>query len=193
MDEWRAKIIVIIVILTVGMGISGFGHWKKMQAGEEAITAVKSAVAPLQQEVVVHISGAVVRPGVYSLTPGTRVAEAIQVAGGGTPLADMEKINLAQVVKDGQRVQIPASIATQSRLPQSQVESQAGTAMQQKISINTATASELDRLPGVGPSLAEQIVQYRQTKGSFRTLEELKLVPGIGEAKYQKLKEGISL
>jgi len=201
MDEWRPKIIVILVMLIAGMGISAVGFWKKSQSPDAVAPVGPVASAPAElKKVTVYVSGAVAKPGVLTVPAGSRALEVIDLAGGTTVGANLDKVNLAQVVKDGQQINVP-SVALVPALRQQAIAlpDQNRPAMQSpppaaaKVSINQGTAAELDRLPGVGMALAEQIVLYRQTKGPFRSLEELKLVPGIGEVKYQKLKDGITL
>jgi competence protein ComEA len=133
-------------------------------------TALPSATpAPIT----VYVTGAVAQPGTtVTLPPGSRVEDALAAAGGILPSADMERVNLAALLRDGDQVHVPAvgdadaAIATAS----------GGTL----ININTATADEIDQLPGIGPALAERIVAYRETTGPFASLDDLDQVEGIG-------------
>lgn len=123
----------------------------------------------------VEIKGAVNRPGVYTVKWEANVQDVIQLAGGLQEMANTDSLSLLENVKDGDVL----VIAEESKEIQ-------------KISINTATVEELDRLPGIGPSIANRIIEYRQ-KQRFRTLEELKEVKGIGDKLFEKIKEQIVL
>jgi competence protein ComEA len=128
----------------------------------------------------VYVSGAVATPGVYTLPDGSRVDAAIQAAGGFAPGAELENINLAVLLKDGQQIDVPGVIDT------SHVS--AG-----RVKINTATVSELDALPGIGPTTAQTIVDYRLLHGSFQFIQDIQNVPGIGPATYERIKDYITL
>lgn len=141
--------------------------------------------------IVVDVSGAVVRPAVVELYDGDRVQDAIEAAGGLTEDAEVSGVNRAAKLVDGQQVYIPregemppAAGATGAAGPT--VGSTAGSAA--LVNINTATVTELDELPGVGPSTAQAIVDERAANGSFATIEDLMRVTGIGEKKFAKLK-----
>lgn len=147
-------------------------------------------------KLIVHIDGAVMLPGVYELTDGSRVNDAIELAGGLTSEADTTTLNLAAKLTDGQKVTVP-------RIGESVVSSgDGGVASGQSlnssvseagglVNINTATAEELDTLPGVGPSTAATIIQDREQSGPFTSIEDLMRISGIGEKKFAKLKDYI--
>lgn len=126
----------------------------------------------------VHVAGWVESPGVVSLAPGAIVADAIAAAGGMLPGALSEQINLAAEVIPGEQIVVPG--------PDS---SAVGSASTDVISLNNASATELESLPGVGPVLAERIVSFRQSNGRYRTVEDLLQVPGIGEAKLASIRD----
>lgn len=145
-----------------------------------------------KKEITVDISGAVVQPGVYHLPLGTRVGEAIKTAGGLNSEADsawIEKnLNLARPLTDGEKLYLPrkgeaGQLSTQSVLGQS-----IG-----KININLASQAELEQLPGIGPGLAKRIIDYRQSHGGFKTIEEIMAVPGIGPRLFSQIKDQIAL
>ena len=151
-------------------------------------TAVPTAtVAPIR----VHVSGAVHNPGVFSLPAGSRVQEVVDVAGGATEEADLERINLAAWVNDGQKVHVPKQGETDS--PITSLDGGAGTGLAGtgKININTATAEQLDTLPGIGPAYAERIIRYRQDQGPFENVEQIMEVRGIGQVCYEDVKDMI--
>ena len=136
------------------------------------------AVAP----VVVDVAGAVRRPGLYHLARDARVADAIEAAGGALPRADVDAVNLAAPVADGVQVLVPRRVAGGSS------SGAAGGVAAGPVNLNSATAEELDALPGIGPSTAAKIVAYRQAHGAFRSLSELDAVPGIGAGRLAQLK-----
>ena len=147
-------------------------------------------------EVVVHVSGAVKRAGVYRLAPDSRVADAIEQAGGATEHADLDALNLAEPLQDGQKIHVPrkgevspptvASVAP-SRTPRSAPQA-AAAATQFPINLNTATAEQLEAIPGIGPVLAQRIIEYRQTRGRFQSVDELLEVRGIGSKRLENMR-----
>ena len=128
----------------------------------------------------VYISGAVATPGVYTLPEGSRVDAAVQAAGGLLPGAEQDSINLAKLLEDGQQINVPGVVDT----------SHVNTG---RVNINTATVTELDALPGIGPTTAQSIVDYRLENGSFQAIEEIKNVPGIGPATFDGIKDYITI
>lgn len=155
----------------------------------------------------VFVSGAVARPGVYTLPFGSRIADAVAAAGGLTAQANMEAVNLAERVQDEQHIAVPVlGVATQPVSPQPVKSNQptttvqptasravSGTAMPQppaggKLNINTATEAQFETLPSIGPVLAQRIVQDRDTNGPFAGVDDLMRVPGIKDALMQKIR-----
>jgi len=147
-------------------------------------------------EVVVHVSGAVKRSGVYRLAPDSRVADAIDQAGGAAEHADLDALNLAEPLQDGQKIHVPrkgeasapalASVAP-SRTPRGTPQAAAATT-QFPINLNTATAEQLEAIPGIGPVLAQRIIEYRQTHGRFQSVDELLEVRGIGPKRLENMR-----
>jgi len=151
--------------------------------------ALETEPAP-PRKLVVHVVGAVRRPGLYELDEGSRVAAAIELAGGAKPKAALELVNLAAPVGDGQQVVVPA----RQEGPEPPLElGEAGLAAQGPVRLNSATLEELDSLPGVGPVTAQKILDYREKHGGFRTLDELDAIPGIGPARLAQLREVVQL
>ena len=136
----------------------------------------------------VHVVGAVRRPGVYRLPSWERLSAALRRAGGPTAGADLQGVNLAAKVADGQQVIVPARVegAAGAAAP-APGEDPAGA----PVNLNSATAEQLDQLDGVGPATAQKIVAYRQAHGGFRSVSELDQVPGIGEKKLAALKDRV--
>ena len=189
----RKKILLSALALGV-IFFSILGWWQKTSPAEISNTAVRNDVVEASQkptkELVVYVSGQVKHPGVLKVGAGARVLDAINAAGGLVEGADVVKINLAQAVKDGMQIHVPGHLAAPQE--NGNTSRQNVTAPQnEKININTADAAELDKLPGVGPSLAARIVEWRKNKGPFSDGADLKKVPGIGEAKFQQLKDKI--
>jgi competence protein ComEA len=145
---------------------------------------------PTPQPVRVHVAGAVLHPGVYELPLGSIVEQAVQAAGGPLPQALVDRVNLAEAVQDGQRVYLPEP---EAELPQAGGTPAASSASADGVDINSASAPELERLPGIGPALAEAIVEYRESHGLFQTVDDLLDVPGIGPAKLELLRPWVTL
>jgi len=131
----------------------------------------------------VHVAGAVRRPGLYRLPRDARVAAAVRRAGGPSAHADLNLVNLAARLQDGQQVVVPASQGAGGATV-------AGA--DAPISLGSATAEQLDELDGIGPTLAERIVEYRQAKGGFGSLDQLAEVEGIGEKRLEALKTALT-
>jgi len=139
---------------------------------------------------VVHVAGAVRRPGVYRMRAGSRVDDAVARAGGPRRRADLSALNLAAEVEDGRQVLVPPR-------PPPGATAAAGAAAPVTpgvpLDLNTATPEQLDELDGIGPATAQQIVDYREANGGFGSIEELDRVPGIGEARLASLRENVRL
>jgi competence protein ComEA len=134
-------------------------------------------------QLVVHVSGWVLHPGLVRVADGARVADVVAAAGGARPGAALGALNLAAPVSDGEHVAVPG--------PGSLPEAPSGGGGSGPLDINTATAAELEQLPGVGPVLAERIVAHREQHGRFDALEDLLDVPGIGEAKLAAIRDAL--
>jgi competence protein ComEA len=144
--------------------------------------------------VALHVAGAVVSPGVYDLGPDTRVADAIEAAGGLSPTADAARINLAAPVTDGQRVYVLTSAEeTPPSVPGEAAGPSGEPGAAGPVNLNTADEAALDSLPGVGPATAAAILDHRDEVGAFTSVEQLLDVPGIGDAKLEALRDLVTV
>jgi competence protein ComEA len=144
------------------------------------------SVAGSGGDVVVDVTGAVEKPGVYRLPEGSRVDEAVQRAGGATGKAELDSLNLAARLADGQQVVVPERIP--GAPPGAPVAAGAG-AEEGPISLSTATAAELDTIDGIGPVTAEDIIKFREEHGGLSSVDQLDQISGIGPATMEALRE----
>lgn len=149
---------------------------------------VKKSEAPQKRDSekiqVVYVCGAVQKPGVYRMPAGSRIYEAIEMAGGMTEQADETALNQAEKVKDAEQIYVPEKVDEKDEKENSQKEDG-------KINLNTATEEELMNLPGIGQSKAKSIIQYREKKGRFQSVEEIMQIEGIKSGVFNKIKEQI--
>ena len=136
-----------------------------------------------EKDIIVYVTGAIQSPGLYKLSSVSTVGDVIKGAGGVLPYADVEAINLAETVQGGQHVHIKFNFHGN---PEALLRNQ-------KININTASVKELDALPGIGPTMAKRIEEYRQSKGAFTSIEDIKHVKGIGDGLFKKIRDRITV
>jgi competence protein ComEA len=173
-----------IAIWLVAAALAAIAGLRLLGGGDAAAPSVRmGSGAPVTQsrkpgaELYVHVAGAVRRPGLIRLPPDSRVATALARAGGPTRRADLTLVNLAAKVQDGQQIVVP-------------VEGRAA-APGAKVHLSTATADQLDEIDGIGPTLAERIVEYRDAHAGFRSVDELREVDGIGEQRLAALRDAL--
>lgn len=182
----RHQAIVVALLLAVVVLLAA--RW----GGSETRAPAAARPVPVRPEpaarprIVVDVTGAVRRPGLYRFADGARAADAITRAGGPTRKANLEAINLAAVLVDGQQLLVPR------RLPAGAASAGVAATPQGPVSLSSATVEQLDSLPGIGPVTAQKIVDYRTAHGAFRSVEELDAVPGIGPARIEQLKEVVT-
>ncbi|WAW14262.1 helix-hairpin-helix domain-containing protein [Peptostreptococcus equinus] len=164
-------------------------------------TTIKKIISKKKNKITVYISGAVSSPGVISVYSNMCLDEVIKKLGGFSKDADIERINLAMKLEDGQHYIIPRkgdpipnqdtslNVNTNSNM----INNQDKSSNNRKININTASKEELDSIPGVGPSTADKILEYRKEKGRFNKIEDLKNISGIGDKKFEKMKNNVSV
>ena len=172
----------------------------------ESLVGVENNVEEIENVIVVHITGEVKKSGIVKLKQGSRIINAIEEAGGATEEANLDYINLAYVLEDGQKIYIPSEkeiLDAEEKEKEieyiisdngnnSNVEGKSNNGGGNvKVNINEADLSELETLPGIGPSLAQRIIEYRKENGQFEKIEDIKTVKGIGDSKFEKIKENI--
>lgn len=214
-ESWRAKLhlsgtrlpvlvgVSVLMVLTLAVAgkllfdaatADGFAVERPLSNEGEAQVSEGGAQSEAEKAIVhVHVGGAVVAPGVYEVAEGSRVCDAVNAAGGFCEGAVDDALNLARVLADGEQILVPRQAAETAAPPgpgpgaSSEVQSLAGA----KVNINTASAAQLDALPGVGASTAQKIIADREANGPFKTIEDLKRVSGIGEKKFASLSDAI--
>ena len=153
-----------------------------------ASSSTPSVTAKAGTDVVVQVAGAVLKPGVYALSATGRVNDAVAIAGGPAADSDIDRVNLAAKLSDGQQIFVPRK---GEALPAAPAGGSAATS--DPVNLNTATVEQLDALPGVGPSTAQAIVDYREQHGAFKSVQGLNEVKGIGDAKFADLKNKVTV
>ena len=193
--EQKYIILALVGILISGLAYAVYSNFSKSADPEIIISAaeeVKSErIRPKAEFVIVHLSGAVKRPGVFKLEKGSRIIDSIKAAGGIAGDADLDKVNLAQELKDGAKIKIPfrlktTPVADPGELPLSRTSNG-------MVNLNTSTAQDLTKVKGIGKSTAQRIIEYREKNGGFSKIEDLMKVKGIGKGKFEKIKSQVVL
>ena len=209
MLEISKKQKIILIFLGI-VAIIGIAYYSYVSSKEENLNVSNTNelevenssnevdVEAEENKIKVHISGAVKNEGVYELEGDARIIDAIEKAGGTLEIADMKNVNLASKLEDGMKIYIPKQgeevtnnnqeIEENIALENTPKENSKG-----KININKASKEELDTLPGIGESTAEKIINYRKEHKSFKSIEELKEVKGIGDAKFEEIKDFVDI
>ncbi|GAG66175.1 unnamed protein product [marine sediment metagenome] len=200
-NQEKITIILLLILIIVGVGIV---LNKNINREDNFIVNRASDISennPTMQieipPVIIHIAGAVKNPGVYQLKSTDRIVDALKIAGGASEEASLDLINLAALLKDGQKIIIPyktysetgEEINTNTYSYVSSAYSSSSVSTSAKININTADANMLQILPGIGPVLSERIIEYRNQNGLFGVIDDIKDVSGIAEKKYEGIKD----
>lgn len=198
---------LLIVILAFIWLFSIYGNdapKNEIKKSQESNNEVEFKLGIKEKEnktIMVDISGEIVTPGVVKLPEGSRIIDAITAAGGKTEDADLSKVNLAYILDDGVQLYIPRY---NEKLEKEIVQTEPGVGIIQeginttskkdsKVNINIANKEKLATLPGIGEGTAEKIIEYRSKTGKFKTIDEIKKIPGIGESKFKSLKDKITI
>lgn len=206
MAQLNKKIMAVAVAVVFCLLAAFWPHEREGDVLKIEQQAVNTASEKEEAKITVYVSGAVANPGLHEIAPGSRAVEAIAAAGGMTEEANKDKVNLAKICKDGMQVNVPRLSAKERRRLAAASSAEAAeqgstsynaaqeseTALTGKVHLNTATAEELETLPGVGAVTAQRIVEYRSAHG-FARIEDLMNVKGIGQAKFKKMQPWLDL
>ena len=200
MPMYKRPLLVLLFIAAVASGVLLWDLSAEDAPQETTLSSssfeVTSAALPPEDDkqpsvLTVYVSGEVNAPGLVEISSGSRVGDAVEACGGFTPLADRAGVNLAQKAEDGMQINVAARREqTADGTPAAPA---ANSAQGGFVNLNTATKEELDTLPGIGPAMASRIIEYRQANGSFKSIEDIKEVKGIGEAKFAKMKDRLRI
>lgn len=201
----KQKIIVVVLIIIMCIVIGYYIISKTEKYDYSDIEKISNIIEEdqevddniIENKIVIHITGEVEEEGVIELEKGARISDAIEEAGGTTKEADLSNVNLAYSLSDGQKVKIPNINEKDEEIIV--VEEKAGDniiiegnkSKEEKININKAAQTEIETLPGIGPSTALKIITYRNEHGEFKNIEDIKNVSGIGDSKFENIKEYI--
>lgn len=194
LQSLTSKRVVIGLAVLAAVGLVG-GYGVAMRARPRPTTLALSTPSAERTEkarrIFVHVGGAVRSPGLYRLPDGARVDDAVQAAGGVLEDADLDALNLAARVKDGDKVLVPSQSGEAEASAGGSA--MAGGMQGGLVNLNTATIADLETLPGIGPALAQRIIDFRESNGGFRTVDDLLEVPGIGAKKFEELKDHVTV
>ena len=180
----RVLVAAVLLGILLVLGVPRLLHHGSAQVAIPVLRAPRPARAsPSAAKLVVDVAGAVRRPGLHALPPGTRIADAVAAAGGATSRADVNAVNLAAPIADGEQIVVPTRGTGTAGVSSGGAPSPAA-----PLDLNTASLEQLDALPGIGPTTAQKILDYRQAHGSFHSVDELDAVPGIGQGRIAQLK-----
>lgn len=198
MDEilTRYRPYLAMLVLFIGTLAGTVFLLRRPDAPPPTVTVLTATPRPTATiaALIVDVRGAVNQPGVYTLPAGSRVQDALARAGDVTSDADTRTLNLARRLNDGEQLYVPRQGEAPPVPPTMSVRgAPTATRLASKININTASVAELDTLPGIGPALAQRIVDYRTQHGDFKTIEEIKKVRGIGDALFNQIKDLITV
>lgn len=182
----KMKIVIAVVVVIIATTVGIYMYKQTQENTVSYYDNEEQSGETYISQITVHITGAINNPGVVVLEEGARIVDALEAAGGETEEADVNRLNLAYVLEDGEKLYIPSkNEEEQEYITQGKDNMSEG---QSKININSAQIEELITLPGVGEATANKIIEYRKENGKFQKIEDLKNVPGIGDSKYENIK-----
>ena len=196
----KQKTTILIIAIIVAIGMIYFIYNKNQIRSDIDLeseilisnTSENKTNVEIQEDlVIIHITGSVKNPGIVKLKYGSRIEDAIEAAGGLTENADITNVNLAYVLDDGVKIRIPS--ITDEKNGDEQILEEGSGESTKEVNINKATETELQSLPGIGASLASRIIEYRNQNGKFSKIEDIKNVNGIGDSKYDNIKDFITV
>lgn len=198
-EIWQKfKLVDVVFVVGLGLVVAGIGIGVKDKFNSPTkVEVVKKDETQVYSEVRFDIAGAVMKPGVYSLAKDSRINEALVAAGGLSAKADRDwvdkNINKAERIIDGMKIYIPETGEMTIQAENTSGKAEVKGATNSKISLNNGTIEDFDKLSGIGPAIGQRIIDYRQKVGGFKSIEEIKLVAGVGDKLYDKIKDQISL
>jgi len=226
-NKKKILIILVIIIITIILGAVILYYSEEESTSIDILDEMESSIVEANTNVnyvenndknnnktvdngeliAVHITGEVQNRGMIYLKLGSRINDAIEEAGGTTKDANLDKVNLAYVLSDGQKIYIPNKNEKDETIEYiisdsgenillddgNNKETISSKGVSEKVNINDASQTELETLPGIGPSLAQNIIEYRQTNGKFQKIEDLQNVKGIGDSKYSNIKDRVCI
>ncbi|MFI6231752.1 helix-hairpin-helix domain-containing protein [Micromonospora echinospora] len=203
-DPGRRGVRALAAVAALVVLGAGFWAWRSRPQVEPVAAPTASAGSPVDAateppsgsgaaELVVAVAGRVRRPGLVRLPAGARVADAIEAAGGAQPGVDVALLNPARKVTDGELIVVGVTPPPGAGPPTAGAAPGAAGPAAGKVNLNTATVAQLDTLPGVGPVLAQRIVDHRDQQGGFRSVGDLRQIEGIGDARYEQLKDLVTV
>lgn len=204
-DNKKIAIIIVGMVFLIALFIIIFCNVNEDNKSQDLEQFSLDAITNVQEEnpetkkIVIHITGCVRNTGIVEVDDGSRIIDVIEKAGGVTEEADISKVNLAYIVQDAQKIYIP-SILDEKEVEYISTENGENVIIedknegkQSKVNINKATQTELEQIPGIGPSTALKIINYRKEKGKFYSIEEIKEISGIGDKKFSEIRESIEV
>ena len=195
----KYKMVYLIIVLIIICIVMFYKKFYKNEYIEDVFDLETSTLNTETNDddakIIIHVAGAVKNEGIYEMKANSRISDCIKEAGGLTEDADISNINLAQVAEDGEKIDIPKKGEKNEEIQNVNAlnENKDTKAADKKININTANQAELETLPGIGPSTATKILEYRSENGKFTKIEDLKKVKGIGDGKDLKIKDLIKI
>ena len=186
MPMFKKSLVVLLVLVVAALGGTMYGYYTEQET--LALDAGTEPPPEPPRSVTVYVSGEVKKPGLVTLPEGKRVADAVNEVGGVIETADIDRVNMAALLEDGMQIRVPENQRFGNRAA-----TPVGKDADGLININTASEKELQELPGIGPAMSARIVEYREANGNFKKVEDIKKIRGIGNAKFEKLKDKVTI